>query len=457
MARAAFRKGNLATRIRDELGQVYEDARFSAAFGLRGRPGISPAQLMTASVLQFSENLTDRQAADAVRDRITWKYALGLELDDPGFDPTVLSEFRDRLVAGDLTSLALDALLRRLAGLGLVKARGRQRTDSTHVLGAIRDLNRLELAGETLRAALEALAAAAPHWLTSVIDDSWTGVYGTRVDNLRLPESQTRRDELTVRYGIDGYHLLDAAHHPDAPEWLAQIPATQTLRLIWIQQFYRDTDGAGQEARRREHAPDGDGVPPGRDRLISPYDPDARYSVKRDTGWGGYKVHFTETCDPPTGTTGRETGRGEHPNLITNVATTTATVPDSAMTAIIHQRLADKALTPAEHLVDSGYPSAEITAARRPPARDHPDLPDADRPVRAGPRRARLRQSGVHLRLRHPPRRLSPGQHQHKLVTLPTTRHRHHRGVLAEERLPALPHPPGMHPRHPPPDHHPPP
>ena len=104
---------------------------------------------MMASVLQFSENLTDRQAADAVRDRMTWKYALGLELEDPGFDASVLSEFRSRLVAGDLTCLALDALLERLAGLGLVKAGGRQRTDSTHVLGAIRALNRLELAGET--------------------------------------------------------------------------------------------------------------------------------------------------------------------------------------------------------------------------------------------------------------------------------------------------------------------
>jgi len=370
MARSAFRKGNLATRIRDELGQVYEDARFAAAFGVRGRPGISPAQLMIASVLQFSENLTDRQAADAVRDRITWKYALGLELDDPGFDPTVLSEFRDRLVAGDLTSMALDALLQRLAGLGLVKARGRQRTDSTHVLGAIRDLNRLELAGETLRAALEALAAAAPDWLATVIDDSWTGVYGARIDNLHLPESRTKRDELMIGYGSDGYHLLDAVRHPDSPDWLVQIPAVQALRLIWIQQFYRetDTDGTGQEVRRREHAPDGDGVPPGRDRIISPYDLDARYSLKRDTGWGGYKVHFTETCDPPTpagNNTG--TGRGEHPNLITNVATTTATVPDAAMTATIHQQLADKQLTPAEHLVDSGYPSAEIivTAARR--------------------------------------------------------------------------------------------
>jgi len=377
MARAAFRKGNLATRIRDELGQVYEDARFTAAFGVRGRPGISPAQLMIASVLQFSENLTDRQAADAVRDRITWKYALGLELEDPGFDPTVLSEFRDRLIDGDLTGLALDALLQRLAGLGLVKAGGRQRTDSTHVLGAIRDLNRLELAGETLRAALEALAVAAPQWLASVIDDSWTGVYGARIDNLHLPTSQTGRKERIVRYGIDGYHLLDAVHHPHAPHWLVQIPAVQALRLIWIQQFYRDTDtngtgqdtnGTGQEVRRREPAPDGDGVPPGRDRIISPYDLDARYSIKRDTSWGGYKVHFSETCDPPTPASNNTgTGRGEHPNLITNVVTTTATVPDAAMTATIHQQLADKQLTPAEHLVDSGYPSAEIivTAARR--------------------------------------------------------------------------------------------
>jgi transposase len=129
-------------RIRGELGEVYADARFAAAFGIRGRPGISPGQLMMASVLQFSENLTGRQAAGAVRDRMTWKYALGLELEDPGFDASVLSEFRSRLVAGDLTSLALDALLERLAGLGLVKAGGRQRTDSTHVPGAIRALNR---------------------------------------------------------------------------------------------------------------------------------------------------------------------------------------------------------------------------------------------------------------------------------------------------------------------------
>ncbi|BAL89775.1 putative transposase [Actinoplanes missouriensis 431] len=389
MARAAFRKGNLATRIRDELGQVYEDGRFVAVFGVRGRPGISPAQLMIVSVLQFAEDLTDRQAAEAVRDRITWKYALGLELDDPGFDASVLSEFRARLVDGELSSLALDALLQRLAALKLVKAAGRQRTDSTHVLAAIRRLNRLELAGETVRAALEALSAAAPDWLTTVIDASWLDVYGARIDNLRLPASQTRRDELLLQYGRDGYHLLDAVHQPDAPPWLAEIPAVQALRRIWIQQFCGDTDSSGRrEVRRRDPAPSGDGVPPARDRIASPYEHDARYATKRGKAWTGYKVHLTETCDPPEPRTASgSTGRGDHPNLITNVVTTAASTADNAMTATIHQQLADKNLTPAEHLVDSGYPSAHLLVTA---ARDHgitliaPLLTDNSTQARAG-------------------------------------------------------------------------
>lgn len=399
MAHASCRQGNLAMRIRDELGEVYADARFAAVFGVRGRPGISPGQLMMASVLQFSENLTDRQAAEAVRDRITWKYALGMELEDPGFDASVLSEFRSRLVAGDLTCLALDALLERLAGLGLVKAGGRQRTDSTHVLGAIRALNRLELAGETLRAALEALAVAAPGWLSGVIDPSWQQVYGARIDTLRLPESQTKRQALMVDYGKDGYHLLEQIHRPDAPSWLRELPAVAALRGIWIQQFYREITDTRQEVRRREKLPEGDGLPPGRDRLISPYDLDARYSVKRDHGWGGYKVHFTETCDTP-GThpdtcpgshpdpiPAPEQDRGDRPNLITGVVTTEATVPDTAMTTPIHHQLAGKGLLPGEHLVDSGYPSAELitdTARRFGVTLVSPMLLDHSAQARAG-------------------------------------------------------------------------
>jgi transposase len=310
MARSLSRQGNLAMRIRDELGEVYADARFTAVFGVRGRAGISPGQLMMASVLQFSENLTDRQAAEAVRDRMTWKYALGLELEDPGFDASVLSEFRSRLVAGDLTCLALDALLERLAGLGLVRAGGRQRTDSTHVLGAIRMLNRLELAGETLRAALEALAVAAPGWLAGVIDGSWQQVYGARMDDLHLPASQAGRQDLMVRYGTDGYFLLDQVHGPGAPAWLRELPAVQALRRIWIQQFCREVSGGRQEVRRREKLPEGDGLPPARDQLISPYDLDAGYSVKRDHGWAGYKAPLHRDLRCPWRASRREPGRG---------------------------------------------------------------------------------------------------------------------------------------------------
>ena len=149
VARRAFRKGALAIRARDELGSWYGDEAFGGAYGVRGAPGISPAQLAMVTVLQFAENLTDRQAADAVRGRLDWKYCLGLALEDEGFDFSVLSEFRARLVAGSLDRAVLDLLLDRLKALGLVKPGGRQRTDSTHVLAAIRGLNRLELAGES--------------------------------------------------------------------------------------------------------------------------------------------------------------------------------------------------------------------------------------------------------------------------------------------------------------------
>ena len=212
------------------------------------------------TVLQFTENLTGRQAADAVRGRLDWKYCLGLELDDEGFDFSVLSEFRSRLVAGAMEAALLEALLARLGALGLVGAGMRQRTDSTHVLGRIRDLNRLELAGESVRAALEALAAAAPGWLAGVIDASWQEVYGQRIDGFRLPDGKAKRADLAVRYGQDGYHLLRQVHDPGAPGWLRDLPAVQALRRIWIQQFCLEAGEGGEKVIWRG---DEQGLPPG--------------------------------------------------------------------------------------------------------------------------------------------------------------------------------------------------
>jgi transposase len=362
VARRAFRKGALAIRARDELGGWYDDAGFAGGYGVRGAPGISPAQLAMVTVLQFTENLTDRQAADAVRGRLDWKYCLGLALEDEGFDFSVLSEFRSRLVAAGQERAILDLLLERLKALGLVVAGGRQRTDSTQVLGRIRDLNRLELAGESVRAALEALAAAAPGWLAAVIDASWQQVYGQRIDEIRLPASTAKRAELALAYGRDGYRLLEAARAPGAPGWLRELPAMETLRRVWVQQYYRVIGERGEKVIWREAGEHG--LPPGRARIISPYDLDARYSEKRRRGWKGYKVHLSETCSQASDDCPR-TRRPAVPNLITHVATTTATVTDVEMTGPIHDGLEAAGLAPGEHAVDAGYASADQLIAAR--------------------------------------------------------------------------------------------
>jgi transposase len=165
VAQAAFPRGNTSMRMRDELGAIYDDHLFAPVFPAPGQPAAPPWRLALPTVRQLAEGLSDRQAADAVRSRIDWKYALSLELTDPGFDHTVLSEFRTRLVAGQAELLLLDTFLARVRERGLLKTRGRQRPDSTHVLAAIRVLNRLELVGETLRHALNCLAVVAPDWL----------------------------------------------------------------------------------------------------------------------------------------------------------------------------------------------------------------------------------------------------------------------------------------------------
>jgi transposase len=177
-------------RMRDEIGAIYEDGAFASLFSTRGQPAEAPWRLALVTIMQYVEGLSDRQAADAVRSRIDWKYALNLELTDPGFDPTVLCEFRARLIAGKAEQLLLDAVLQRCRERTLLKARGRQRTDSTHVLGAIRALNRLECVGETLRHALNSLAVVAPEWLRSQSRPEWIERYGPRVAASRLPASK---------------------------------------------------------------------------------------------------------------------------------------------------------------------------------------------------------------------------------------------------------------------------
>jgi transposase len=200
--------------------------------------------------MQFRENLADRQAAEAVRARIDWKYLLSLELTDPGFDFSVLSEFRDRLLAGSAEELLLDKLLERCQGLGLLKARGQQRTDSTHVLAAVRVLNRLELVAETLRATLNELATVAPDWLRDVAPLDWYERYGKRIEDARLPREKTAREAYAQLVGEDGVAVVDALEAPEVPEAVLQAPSLTTLRRVW-QRHYERITGTGATPKTR--------------------------------------------------------------------------------------------------------------------------------------------------------------------------------------------------------------
>lgn len=343
IARAAFPRGkNPYILMRDHFGPLFADHDFADLFSHTGQPAASPFRLALTTIMQFAEGLSDRQAADSVRSRIDWKYALGLALDDPGFDASILCEFRARLLHRHAEYRLFDTLLTLLRSQGLVKARGRQRTDSTHVLAAVRGINRLELVRETMRTALERLAVAAPTWLRTHAEVDWVTRYQPQF-NAPLPKGMAAQQGFAEAIGRDGTHLLATIYADPAATWLHTIPAVDILRRVWLQNYVHT--GEGQVRWRRAEV---EGIPPSERFLSSPHDLDARYSRKYTTSWIGYKVHLTETCEPNS------------PNLITHVETTPATTADGAVTPRVHAALQAKGLLPTTHLVDTGYLDAEL-------------------------------------------------------------------------------------------------
>jgi len=342
IATKSLPQGNDYLLLRDKIGVIYQDETFAELFIWRGQPAESPGLLSLVIIMQFAEGLTDRQAAEAVGTRIDWKYVLGLEIDAPAVPHSILSDFRSRLIKGGQEQKLFDSLVDLLKEQGWFKGSRRQRTDSTHMLAAIRELNRLELVGETLRAALNDLATVAPEWLVDQVEADWFDLYGARLENYRFPQSQSKRLLLQEQIGRHGYRLMTAIYASQAPSWLREIPIVQVLRQVWVQQFYT----AGEQVMlrtKKEHD-----WPPHHLLIQSPYDPQARTRTKRETRWTGYAVHLTETCEP------------DQPRLITHCETTPATTADGQMTAVIHQALAAKGLLPEEHLVDTAYVDADL-------------------------------------------------------------------------------------------------
>lgn len=236
---------------------------------------------------------------------------------------------------GEAEERLLDHMLIAFQAKGWLKSRGKQRTDSTHVLGVVRELNRLECVGETLRQALERLSEVAPEWLLNQISSDWFERYGRRVEAARLPQKPAEQAAWRSQVGQDGWHLLTALYGPQAPAEVRDLPEVEIMRQVWLQQYYLEQ---GQLTWREK-----DNLPPHHRLILSPYDLEVRFKTKGARNWTGYSVHLTESCDQ------------DQPNLIVNVLTTPATTADVKVLDQIQTDLATKGLLPAEHLVDSGY------------------------------------------------------------------------------------------------------
>src|SRR5437588_1311957 len=331
-------KGTMVTQLRDALGTIYSDEHFAHLFPKRGRPAEAPWRLALVTALQAIEGLSDRQAAEYVHTRVDWLYALALPLDDPGFDFSILSDFRQRLLSAQAQDLILEPILRLCRERGWLKAGGKQRTDAAAVLARVRARSRLESVGESMRAALNALASQEPAWLREHLNPQWFDRYVHRFELARFPKAETQRQLLRQQVGEDVAHLLACLQEVQTPQWLRSLPEVRLLRQVFAQHYEQE----GEQIRWR----DGPAVS-NEQRVVSPYDQEARSSRKRDRVWLGYKVHLTETCDQDPAC----------PHLITHVETTVATLPDTEVLAPIQEQLRIKELAPEEHYVDQGYPS----------------------------------------------------------------------------------------------------
>ena len=342
---------NVYRQMGEKYADVVRDEDFVKMYSHLGQPAISPARLAMVVVMQAMEGVSDRVAAEMVRTRIDWKYALHLELEDHGFDASVLSEFRQRIVSQEAERKVFDAFVNRFQEEGLLKGRGLQRTDSLGVVAAVRELNRLELVMETMRKALEGVVEANQEWGRGVVSARWIETYETWTQGERVvkgsgPEAKSETLRRLEAVGRDGYQLLEMIEAEGTPKAVREARGVEILKQVWSQQ-YRLVNAPG--VTRIELSTVASRAQDGVSELIqTPHDVEARYRIKRGVGQTGYTLQITEVAGEAA------------PAIITDVAIEAGNADDTKAVAAIHQRLTERGLTPTTHLVDSGYLSGNI-------------------------------------------------------------------------------------------------
>jgi len=313
-----------------------------------GRPASEPVIMAGVTMLQFWEGIPDRQAVEMLRYHLGWNFALNRTVDQPLFHPTALVYFRGRLVDKKLDQVVFAKVLQALVDNGLVERRGKQRLDSTQILGHVARMSRLENVRESLRLALQELEAKAarfakPDWWTAL----WDCYVSSKLD-YRLEASALK--EKMDRAGLDALQLLNWVAKLSDPT-LAQAEKVQLLKRVLEENFQWDQAGVPAQ---RESQPAG--------AVHNPHDPEAQWAAK---GQGkqkkehvGYKVQVAESVVIEPLAAGEPTR-----SFITAIATQPAIASDEAGAKQVEQEQAAMGLEkPSEQYVDSAYVSGERLA-----------------------------------------------------------------------------------------------
>jgi transposase len=322
------------------VDEFLSDDQFTELYAEEGRPGINPVVLSLVTVFQFLEKLPDRAAAQMAVMRMDWKYALRQPLDWAGFHFSDLCNFRKRLLAHGQESLIFEQVLAYLRERGLVSGGGRQRTDATHILGAVKQMSDAEVVREAVRLAISALISRDAPWVMQNIPASFIKNYSRAMPNYRMTHKEL--GEFIQETGEEARWLLDqVALHASID--LQRLPDLLQLGQIWEEQYQYVSEPDRRVAVRR-------GKDYVTDRIRNPHDPDVTYGAKANGAltWVGFKLHITETVDEP--------------RFITDVTLTVSSARDVGDLADVQQRLKNRQLAPGRHYVDQGYMSGENVA-----------------------------------------------------------------------------------------------
>ena len=282
-----LRSDDICFTIQKEIAPLIEITDFEEMYQEGGRPPISPRILILVLIMQYIERLSDRAAAANLRYRLDWKIAFGLELDFAGIHPTTLVYFRERLLASNRASYAFDKVLGHLSTVGLVKKNAKQRIDSTHVIGLVRELSRIELLHETLRVFCQEIEPYKSQLTSSVLVDHLE-YYSDKISIRGISDVQKERFVKDAGQAMQGF-IVWSESTSEFP--VKDLESYKTLVTVFKQNFVNE-EGDPPDSTNPIKLKN---IATGKDHVSSPHEPEARYANKGKKAWIGYKAQVAET------------------------------------------------------------------------------------------------------------------------------------------------------------------